>query len=633
VNRRLLHINPAAGRWWLETLPVERLPKDPREDYFVLSGEALCQALLRRDPEALIIARGPLPFIAGNKATLGYRSPLTELPHYSFVGGQTAAQLLNLGLDAIVLEGAAAGGRPPWIVITGRAPDLEVRFERAEGLPGGQRAAYYHLLARWLDGEPAAGSVLTVGDAAYLGYRSANLAADGIYHAGRGGCGHVFARFASALVLRAARTVEPAEFLPDGGGEFARRPNALLMPLLQQHCARFMRPDGGTIPKLAETGRGAQPTLPALNARQLGSPAAALGSPEVLKATRQGRTGCQWCPVDCRFTHPVEADYAPDGFDRLLDDFEPTYATFAMLGLRPADDTIAAWVALRREVDRALIVPIEQAGLDVMDVGLALAALFEGLESGLIPLEDVPAPLRDARLGDLDAAVGAVELLRSAAPASLGALAAVAGGPQALAEAYPALAERVFTCGPGTLGNAGHCNALWTFLMPFSRFFGHYVGQLYKIEEPLPPPGSPEQAYRDCFERVVRRILARERFWLLGNALSQCAFTFVIYSQDGEGERLSDDGLLLRVLRQYGINATRQDLEWFAHAFWAQSVALKLEWGWRPPTAEDFPARVYEALSLALGRPVDELRMLMGWLIEEWKRQTGEELAKMGYEI
>jgi hypothetical protein len=29
-------------------------------------------------------------------------------------------------------------------------------------------------------------------------------------------------------------------------------------------------------------------------------------------------------------------------------------------------------------------------------------------------------------------------------------------------------------------------DALWTFLMPFSRFFSHYSGQIYKIDEPLP---------------------------------------------------------------------------------------------------------------------------------------------------
>jgi hypothetical protein len=50
----------------LETLQVEMLEKDPRQDYFVLSGEALCQYLLRHRPGALVIARGPMPFLSGN---------------------------------------------------------------------------------------------------------------------------------------------------------------------------------------------------------------------------------------------------------------------------------------------------------------------------------------------------------------------------------------------------------------------------------------------------------------------------------------------------------------------------------------------------------------------------------------
>jgi aldehyde:ferredoxin oxidoreductase len=389
----------------------------------------------------------------------------------------------------------------------------------------------------------------------------------------------------------------------------------------------------------------------------MGTAAADLGSPRVLKATRDGQTGCHWCQVDCRHYHWMDVDYAPDGRDMFLDDFEPTYAVFAMLGLTPAEDTFQARLDLRSEVDRRLILPIEQMGCDVLNVGLGLAALFEGVERGLIPESDVPDfisrgmgpvdPSTDPSVGPstasghgsgrgsgrrLEAAVEAVAMLRSGQAAEYPALRAVGDGPQALAEMYPAMQDVVFTGGRGTLGNAGHANALWTFLMPFSRFFGHYVGQLYKIDEELPPPGSDEAAYRACFERVVRRMLQKEFFWVLCNALSMCAFTFVIFSQDGQGERLDDEGLLVRMLHRYGIHASRADLEWFAQAFWAQSMDLKYRFGWRPPSAADFPRRVYEALSLALDRPVEELQALMGMLIEEWERQAGDVRRRFGYE-
>jgi hypothetical protein len=75
--------------------------------------------------------------------------------------------------------------------------------------------------------------------------------------------------------------------------------------------------------------------------------------------------------------------------------------------------------------------------------------------------------------------------------------------------------------------------------------------------------------------------------------LPTAAAVGVIFSQDGLGERLSDDDLLVRLLRNYGIHTTRADLEWFAQAFWAQSVDLKCRFGWRPPSASDFPRRVY----------------------------------------
>ena len=690
MYRRLLLLDPAAHRWRLETLQVETLEKDPREDYFVLSGETLCQYLLRRDPGALVVARGPLPFLSGNKATIGYVSPLTGLPHYSLVGGRAAAQLLNLGLDAICFQSANCKlqiansksanrqiSKPPTsilhssfsilhspfstlhspfsilpiIVVSGRAPDLTVGFKPATDLPSGQRSAFYWLLERELDGDKYGGSVFTLGEGARLGYASANLAVEAIYHAGRGGAGAVFARFASALVLR-GEPVGLSEFFAgvspplvgegQGGVTFARNPNDAIAPLLERHCARLSGKTGGTIVKLYTSGANpaGKNTLPARNAQQMGTPVADLGSPQVLKATRQGQTGCHWCQVDCRHYHYVPADYAPGGQDAFLDDFEPTYAVFAMLGLAPAQDTLQARLDLRAEVDRRLLLPIEQMGCDVMNVGTGLAALFEGLERKIIPADDAPDFVAsEGRLGNLEAAVQAVQMLRSGQAAEYPALRAVGDGPQALVERYPAMQDVVFTGGKGTLGNAGHSNALWTFLMPFSRFFGHYVGQYYKIEEELPPSGSEQEVYRACFERVAGRMLAREFFWLLANALSQCAFTFVIFSQDGEGEQLSDDDghpsgtLLVRILRHYGLHTARADLEWFAQAFWAQSLDLKCRLGWQPPTAADFPRRVYEALALALERPVEELQALMDMLIAEWKRQAGEVMRRFGYEV
>ncbi len=658
MKRRLLVIDPAAGRWRLETLQVETLEKHPREDYFVLSGEALCQYLLRRDPGALVVARGPMSFLSGNKASVGYVSPLTGVPHYSFVGGRAAAQLLNLGLDAIYFQSTKTQypiSTTPIVVVTGRAPNLTVEFKSADNLPTGQRSAFYWLVESELADDKHTGSIFTVGEGACLGYRSANLAVEAIYHAGRGGAGHVFAQCASALVLR-GEPMELSEFFAGTRSSFARNPDGVIAPLLDKHCTRLSGKTGGTIAKLFTNGAdpAGQNTLPAWNAQRLGYPLADIGGPRVLKATRHGRTGCHWCQVDCRHWHWVPADYAPNGRDMFLDDFEPTYAVFAMLGLTPAEDTFRARLNLLADVNRRLILPIEQLGCDAMNIGLGLAALFEGVERGIIPGDDVPDFIAEgSSLGDsstvseaasgrgpsrgsaqrLEAAVQAVTMLRSGQADEYPALRAIGDGPQPLAELYPLMQDIVFTGGKGTMGNAGHCNALWTFLMPFSRFFGHYVGQYYKVDEELPPPGSDQETYRSCFQRVVGRLLAREFFWLLCNALSQCAFTFVIFSQDGKGERLSDDDLLIRLLRNYGIHTTRADLAWFSLAFWAQSIDLKCRFGWRPPSSADFPQRIYETLSLALNRPPEELQPLMDLLIDEWKRQARELLTRFRYDV
>jgi len=580
-----------------------------------------------------------MPFLSGNKVTIGYLSPLTGLPHYSFVGGRAARELLNLRLDAIVLVNRPSqDGKRPYIVVSGQAPDIQVGFKESSELPGGQRSAFYLLVKEELGGQQGRGSVFTLGDGAYHGYQTANLALEAIYHAGRGGAGIVFARYASALVLR-GEEVSMARFFGSAQTAFARNPNVAIAGRLERYCKRLSRKDGGTITKLFVTGKGPQGknTLPSWNAQRLGYAPADIGDAKVLLATRHGHTGCHWCQVDCRHWHWVEADYAPGGRDVFLDDFEPTYSAFAMLGLLPEEDTFEAKVRLRQEVDRRIILPIEQMGCDIIDVGLGIAALFEGLEKKLIPEGDVPSFLHqflredEAGFGSIEAAGQIVELLRTGA-ADYPAIEAIGHGPQALAERYPQMKDSVFTCGRGTLGNAGHCNALWTFLMPFSRFFSHYAGQIYKIEGDI-PAGASEGEIKVLFESVIRQMLQREYFDVLCNCLSCCAFTFVIFSQDGEGERLDEDGLLVEILSHYGIKTSRQELMWFAQAFWAQSIDLKVKFGWRPPSAQDFPSRVFEALSLTLGRTPEELRGLMDLLVDEWKQQAGRVMQKFGYEV
>ena len=639
MNRRLLYLDPGRRSYRLETIRLETVAHDDREAYLTLQGESLCQYVLRSDAAAMTLARGPFAFLAGNKATVGYVSPITGVPHYSFVGGRAAAELFNLGLDAVVFSGE--GASEVYVVLSGRAPSLSVRFVSAEDVPPGQRGAFYHLVQAELEGNPEQGSVFTVGEGARHGYETSNLAADGIYHAGRGGAGLVFSCFARALVL-CGDPLDQQRFFATSGTDpaFARSPNRAIADRLGRYTARLSGQAGGTIPKLYATGSSRQKiqTLPSHNAARLGYKLADLGGRQILTATRDGHTGCHWCPVDCRHWHWVKADYAPDGRDRFLDDFEPTYATFSMLGLAAADDSKQAKIALWREVNRRLILPIEQMGCDIMDIGVGLAALFEGLAQGIVPRDDVPPDLGEALLDGgqgpdqrLDAAVVAVEALRKGVDRErYPALRAVGDGPQALAKHYPAAQEIVFTCGQGTMGNAGHSNALWTFLMPFSRYFGHYAGQIYKIDEQLPDGGDTD-ALRRVFERVVGRMFDREFQSILCNALSCCAFTYVIFTKEGLGEHLDESDLLVRTLAQYGIQTTRDDLLWFAQQFWAQSIALKAQYGWQPPRAEDLPRRLYESLSVLLGHPVDELVRWMDLLIDVWTERATEHLSKFGY--
>jgi len=646
MERRILLIEPAVQHWQLETLEIKSLKKDPREEYLVLSGEPLCQYLLRRDPDTLIIARGPTPFLTGNKTTVGYISPLTGLPHYSYIGGRVAVQLFNLGLDAIAFQSPHSSfSKLPIIIVSGCAPSPTLEFKEPDGLPTGQRSAFYWLVDKELKGDAQSGSVLTLGDGAPLGYRSANLAAEGFYHAGRGGAGSVFAHFASAIILR-GEPIEPFEFFGEDSTDFARNPNREITPLIDQYCNRLSSRTGGTIIKLYKTGAhpAGKNTLPAWNAQTLGYAMANAGDEHILSATREGQTGCQWCQVHCRHYHSLPVDYAHESTDLFLDDFEPAYAINAMLGLVPTEDTFEARLDLIADVDKRLMLPIEQMGLDIIDVGVGLSALFEGAERGIIPTDDLPDCLSNGTsFSDpstssfrnskqrLEAAVQAVAILRSTEAARFPALRAVGDGPQALVDRYPEMQDIVFTCGTQTLGNPGHCNVLWTFMMPFSRFFSHYSGQTYKIDGALPPPGSDRETLRTFSGQIVENMLQREFFWLLCNAFSHCAFTFIIFSQDGKGNALRKDDLLVRLLSRYGIHLTNTDLLRFSQRFWAQSIDFKCQLGWRPPSAADFPRRIYEALSIVLDRTPDELQGLMSLLINEWKHQASDVLNRFGY--
>jgi aldehyde:ferredoxin oxidoreductase len=648
AKRFILRIHASNRTFTIEDIDPANLQKDTRENYSIFWGESLAQYLLRQNPGDLVITRGPLTRFPANKATVGYISPLTGVPHYSFVGGQGFREIWYLGLDAVVFTGPLDGTAEHYVKISGRMPNIQVQFISDESLPRGQRSAYYYLVSKELDGQKERGSVFTLGYGAYHGYRSANVAVEAMYHAGRGGAGQVMRKFARALVLASEDRIafEPEE-LPMKA--FQR---------LEKYGSRLGCKDAGTITKLAATGKdpAGKNTLPAWNATGLGYSMADIGGQDILLATREGKAGCYWCPVSCRHYHTVPVDYAPDGEDLFLDDFEPAYAIFAMLGIEASEDTKEAKIQMIDEVNRELFLPVEQLGCDVIDIGLGIAALYEGISKGLIPLSDVPdflhqkednsplekgttssnSPLeKGARglslFGSIEKTHRVLELLE-ANDHKYRAIRCLGGGPQALVEAYPEMRDSVFTCGANTLGNPGHCNKLWTFLMPFSRFFGHYSGQIYKVPGDIPE--NPDQdALQQLFSRVIDEMLRREYFGILCNTLSCCAFGFVIFSEGGGGVELSRDDLLVEVLRFYGIETSREELIHFAQNFWAQSIDLKIKHGWEPPSADQFPDRVFEAVSQAISHPPERCKEMMDLLIEEWKRQAKQIMSKYGYEM
>jgi aldehyde:ferredoxin oxidoreductase len=636
-SRRVLFLDSANQQYVYRRLAWQGPSEKDSTDYTLLWGEALCQYILRRHPDALIIARGPMPYLSGNKATVGYISPITGVPHYSFVGGRGFASLVDLGLDAIVFVPPVNNISPSQqadealcIHITGRAPSLEVCWLTPDDMPSGQRSATHWIIDHVLEGHPERGSVFVTGEAANHRYRIANIAVEGLYHAGRGGAGYVFGQFARALVLEGEQQTLD-QYLGDRSETFRALRRREIQPRLQRYCERLSNPGKGTIAKLWHTGRGDAPTLPARNAQKLGYELATLGSETFLRKSRDGQTGCRWCQVNCRHWHWVPVDYTSTDRDRYLDDFEPTYALYAMLDLREQVKSDSELIAFRDKVEQKLVVPIEQLGADVIDLGIGLSALFYGIERDLIPKSDLPAYLHQGPyFGSLNKAAKVVSSLRKGADSV--ALHALGNGAQALAERYPKLKPYVFTSGDHTLANPGHANALWTFMMAFSRYFGHYSGQFYKVPGSLDDMQTKSERMA-LFQRVVRDMIQRESYICLGNALSMCSFTFVIFSESGEGQRLASNELLRQVLAIYGIELQASDLFWFAESYWAQSIRMKAEAGWLPPEASDLPSCVYELLTKSLRHPSDVLKMMMGELIDVWKSQAGSLLLRYGHDV
>ena len=90
---------------------------------------------------------------------------------------------------------------------------------------------------------------------------------------------------------------------------------------------------------------------------------------------------------------------------------------------------------------------------------------------------------------------------------------------------------------------------------------------------------------------------------------------------------------MVEVLDFYGIETSREELMRFAQNFWVQSIDLKIKYGWKPPSADDFPYRIYEAVSQAISHPPERCKEMMDVLIGEWKRHASQVMSKYGYGV
>ncbi|MBI4507074.1 MAG: aldehyde ferredoxin oxidoreductase [Chloroflexi bacterium] len=187
--------------------------EDVPAEYARLGGRALSAEILSREvpprcdplgPEnKLVLAAGLLGGTAvttSGRVSVGCKSPLTGGIKEANVGGQLGHKLLRLGIQAIVVEGAPAGGR--WHLL--RVAKDGARLEPADDLAGvGNSEAH----ARLLGGPARERCAVTIGPAGEQRLAGASVAVSDpegrpTRHAARGGVGAVMgAKGLKAIVV------------------------------------------------------------------------------------------------------------------------------------------------------------------------------------------------------------------------------------------------------------------------------------------------------------------------------------------------------------------------------------------------------------------------------------------------
>ena len=356
---RLLHVDLHSGQGTYRTLDDDRLRK-------CLGGVGLGTSLLLEyaprgvDPLApgnpLIFATAPLvgtPLTTTAKFAVVTKSPLTGFIADSLSSSHFALELKQLGIDALVITGAAAG--LAYLCIDGDRVEV-----RPAGHCRGLSSAETQVRLR-AELAPSSHWIASIGPAGERGIRFATISNEG-RHAGRGGVGAVMgAKQLKAIAISGSHPTSIAD-----AAALDRIAGSLRVRSVGAMTAKYRRM--GTVANLSVFNHlGA---LPARNfQRATFDGADALSGESLMETSFSRRHGCASCTIQCErlFT-------SPGGGEQRLE-YETLFALGPLCGIEDPGHVLEA----ARLCDAF--------GFDSISAGGTLAWAIETSARGLLPAD------------------------------------------------------------------------------------------------------------------------------------------------------------------------------------------------------------------------------------------------------
>ena len=327
------------------------------------------------DPDQpLIFTIGPLTgyFPLMSKTVCAFKSPYHDQYAESHAGGRSALSLRFADLDGLVITGKAK--KPSCLIVGSHLLQIEdVHFM------WGMEVDQAGKLLRRMSTGSGHRSIMRIGPAGEIGSAMACINVDTYRHFGRLGGGTVMgAKNLKAMVIQGDGVFD----LPEG-----KEYPDLFKEVYQQLTTTDMMDKYHNLGTPANVAAlNGLKALPCRNLQQTSDPEIeGITGERFARDTLLRNTACSNCPVGCihvgfvreKFMEPNQYLYRQVSYD-----FEPIFATGAMLGVTDAFKVLA------------LLDAVEKVGLDVMSAGVALAWATEALEKGILTENDTLVPLK-----------------------------------------------------------------------------------------------------------------------------------------------------------------------------------------------------------------------------------------------